>query len=1355
MPRCNCSLRLLALASVSLTVAATDVTLPLERTAYFAGERVPIFLRADAAEVTLDAVNADGPTRVFAGKPGLVLLDTTRLAAGDYRLELRAGDAPAPVASVPRVTIVSPLRRSVASLQDEAAPPSPQFDGRKKYTPEERAEIAAKHWDGVAQTLRESGIGAVFSLGSDDTGPQASLDTLARTGTIMLCNPDTRPTSFFPTRNAPEELDSMSQRLIHAAQANGRFPNFGGFCYGWDTTGYAIGGRRGLMTYWGWGENEKPLRSYIERIDAQMIDIFRKRTGMEPVSEGEYIAYILSLKRPEFGTMIDLPTKQWLEEISKYAKPMADGGTGSRQQTEAARGTETRAQFEKRLDAWSAYLMSMYGEVYGAFNENLRSVSPSFRNTSSVQVDHCAVRYGQYFPAAYAPLDFQYQSTWNDQIGGPDYAYQWLLTAGLLEMNRGARPTWLSNAIATAHGRAAYPGKFTRVAAHGLAWGVTGIGFACEGFSNLLGGMNRETNWVNMKGKSGAADVLAGREFLERFACLAINGRGDHGVGILFSKSQFQRQHVTMGFGEPHYKMFVALTRLGTTPRFVTEEELAADRPLSVKALVVLGQTFPVSAEAMAGIEHFVKGGGQVLVDGNTTVAFPSVQKFEADLPFTQPGKPFNWAAPNMAAGDNDTLMFERWYRANAEKLFNLLWTTCGGQLHNNFGATLAQIHGGQDAKYVIAVNDSHIATQADWRQLQGGVMVSSFYEGGASLGIGALYDLNEEKSLGEKALGGSPCDLSATTARMYGILKRPAKSIELSAKQVLNAGDDLVLSVRLLDKDKQTIRAVVPFHISVLRPDGKVFQEFYRGTTREGTLAMSIPLPANAPAGEWKLTVRCQLDGQTATLPVKVSAAKVDFATNYEDSVLVHGGSAIEPLLKRGQKLVVPIFDSPQAAALKTAAEKMKAVLEPLGVEVEVRSGPNVSAYVLGYEPTEAEKTENAKADRGESFGKIKRKTTNRNDWFAALTGWRFGLPVVLLDLRGVAPASVPAGKGGATTAGRDAGATNPLAEALDAAGMLWPRATSEFPGAGRAVVHGIHWAFAPRVNAIVIQACDEQGLLAGVEALPKLPTDFLSGSVAAVREQLWRERGVAPASVPAGDQNRDREGAAGGLTSNGLETGHAPQPFRIDFPEAKPPTAEEAKALAPKRPVRVALSLPVSVDVKKDVVPFIYADGKLIEASAVSFLVPDLRFSNALMVAADVQQAGKTKIVVTGTFRYSDKLPKSQPQWEDILKLYDQLVPKERRQMEIDVRVGEKSVGKLIPSKTERRQMPLEMKPGFGDKDVKKVEEDVVVELSGEVELPAGRQEVFLIHRNIVDGLIEGLGVGMNPLPPPPPKK
>lgn len=173
-----------------------SVVLPMDRTAYFAGEKAPLGFAGLAGEVSLEAVGADGRALLYRGPAVPLLLDTAGLAPGDYRLEANGQTV------LPRLTITGTLRRSVASLQDESPPREPRFDPQKPYTPDERREIAERHWDAVVRTLRETGLSAVFHMASDDTPRQAYLDALARAGTILLANPDTRPTSS-STRNAP------------------------------------------------------------------------------------------------------------------------------------------------------------------------------------------------------------------------------------------------------------------------------------------------------------------------------------------------------------------------------------------------------------------------------------------------------------------------------------------------------------------------------------------------------------------------------------------------------------------------------------------------------------------------------------------------------------------------------------------------------------------------------------------------------------------------------------------------------------------------------------------------------------------------------------------------------------------------------------------------------------------------------------------------------------------------------------------------------------------------------------------------------------------------------------------------
>jgi hypothetical protein len=1265
----------------------------MDRTAYFVGEKVPFVptgLPADAAIkiVLVDAANQ--PAEVYSGPVRPLWLDTAWLAPGDYRVEIGGQVA------LPRLTITGLVARSAASLQDESPPRQPRFDPQKTYSPDERRAIAERHWDAVVQTLKESGLSAVFSLASADTPRQPCLDALARTGTILLANPDTRPTSFFPTHNAAEELDGMSQRVLLAAQANGRYPNFAGFCYGWDTTGFAVGGRKGLMTYWGWGDKTAALRSYIARIDQQTIDEFVRRTGLRPVTEAEYISYLASIHRPEFAPAIDLPTKMWLEEIARHAKPLDE---------------KERAEFEKRLDAWSAYLMGMYAEVYGVFSANLRSLSPSLRCTASVQVDHTAVRFGQYFPQAYAPLDFQYQSTWNDQVGGPDYAYQWLLTQSLLEMHRGGRPTWISNALAAAHGRAAYPGKFMRVAAHGLAHGATGVGFACEAFSNVLGGMNSDTNWENMKGKSGAADLVAGRDFLDRFAALAVEGQGAHPVGILFSRSQFARQHIVMGYGVPQYKALVALTRLGYSPCFVTEEDFQAGRTRGLKALVVLGQTFPLPPAATAALAEFAKAGGRILVDGNTTEKLPAAEPLGVTFSFTELGKPHSWTSPNIVAGDNDTLLYERWHADLAPALAKALGATGRGILASDAGAaakvSLMQIGGGQ-ATYVIAINDSHVATQADWHAVREKLVPTS-----AAPPEAVLYDCTEEKPLGK--LAAMDCDLSATTARVFAVLPKALNRIDLSASQKVFAGGELVFRVGFLDDAGQPIRAVLLFHVAVRRPDGKVFQELYRATGADGDFAVALAIPVNTPSGDWSVTVRSQLDGATATLPVSVQAATpAPCAAPVTETVVVRGEAAIDGLLARGRKLAVPVFDSPEAPRVLAAAEKLRDTLVPRGVEVEIIRNPALGVYTVAYDLSDAQKAENAKVERGELFGRIKRDTVNGNDWAAVLAGWRFGRPVILFDLVGV----------------KD----NPVAESAADAGLLWPAADAAFPGAGKAVVHGVRWMLGPRVDAIVIQAADAAGLLAGAAAMADLPEDRLTPGIEAARAELWRQRCIG---------GRPARPAVEGLTSHGLKAGRSPSPLAIQFPDARPPSADAVRP--PARPIRAATAVPAAFG-PKQFVSFMPDGDKWVEAGTADRLVPDLRFSAAILLVVEAKQGGKVKVVARGLFRYSDAKPCWQAQWEDIIDLREKLVPKERRPMAIDVLIGGKPAGRLVPSHMEQKEVPLELASPTAGLKPKTAVEEVVTEFSGDVELPAGRQEILLVHRHVVDGKLDAVGVGMS---------
>lgn len=1248
------------------------VVLPMDRTAYFTGEKVPLAfsgLAPDAA-VKLEAVNADGRLLLYSGKPATLLLDTSMLAPGDYVLELNGKPAG-------KLSLTGLLKKSAGSMQDECQPP--------------------KNNDEIVSIFRESGLTASITMAVSDMGRAGHLDAMAKAGALLMVNPDTRPTSFFPVGNMPEEIDGMSQRMALTAQANARYPNFGGFCYGWDTTGYRIGGRRGLLTYWGWGDKTQALRNYIARLDDFTMQEFTRRTGLKAVSDAEYIAYLLSIGRPELAPAIDLPTKVWLEEIAAHIKPL---------------GGNERADIEKRLDAWSQYLMGLYNECYSAFSKNLREVDPAMRHSASVQVDHAAIIHGQYFPSAYEPLDFQYQSAWNDQVGGPDYLYQWLFVSALLDMHRGGKPLWISTSMGPVHGRAVIPGKLVRVAAHIMPFGGSGVGYAHEGFSNLLGGMNKHSTWPEIKGKAAGQDVLSARDFLDRFSALTLEARGDHGVGILFSKTQFSRQYLSLGFGTSLYKALVALTRTGYTPRFVTEDELIAGKARNVKALVVIGQTVPLPGKVLEGIDAFAKNGGKVLVDGATTVDLPAARKMPLTFPFTVPGKPHSWSSPSILSGENETILYARWHPELARGFTEALGITGRALFTSEREAdaqvTLMQLNGGPDATYVLAVNDSHVQTQADWHQVNETIIPT-----GAFADATVVYDCTEEKPLGN--IGRIACDLSTTTARVYAVLRREMKSIQLSATQVITAGQPIILRVEPADAAGKKLSAVVPLHISLLRPDGKLHHELYRATTQSGTFAASLPVPANAPAGDWSLAVRCQLDGQTATLPVNVLPAKpAAFAAAWNDPVIVREKPLIESMLAKNAKLALPIAEN--ADALVPAAERIKAVLAKRGVTVDIIRNPPQATYWLAYDLTAEQRAENERVDKAQAIGKISRLTVNQNDWFSALSGYRFPKPLILLDIAG--------SKG-----------DSPLAEALDDRGILWPKVSAAFPGTGRAVVQGVHWAFAPRVPSLVIQAADADGLLAAADALAKLPDDTLTNGIREAKAELLRQYYVG---------GRPAQPVAQKLTAKGLKTSRAPKPFAIAFAAEKPLPPDQVRR--PERPEPQPYPVPGVFEPKHYIIHI--RDGeKLIESATAAFLVPDLRFSQAIMIPINANDAGKVKITAEGVFRYSDRQPCWQAQWEDIINLRDKLVPRQRKPMEIDVQIGGKSIGKLVAVKTAEKEVPLELASPSAALKPKTAIEEVVLQIAGEVDLPAGRHDIMLIHSNIVDGKLHKIYIGVEP--------
>ena len=1237
------------------------VVLPMERTNYFIGEEIPIGVKVDG-KYAIEVIGPAGEVvaSLQGDQPVALRLSTRQLAVGQYAIRLNGKPEAA-------FGLASTLRESCAALTDEVVP-----DARK---PEDVAKLV--------QTLKETGINAIMNDGVAECGLVQVSDALAATGTMLFLNPYTRPMSFVPARVYEPELKTFRHRLALMAQANARFPNFGGFMYDWDPTGFL--GRKMLLFYWGWGQQEQALRAYIERSNEAIYADFRKRTGLEPVSPTEYIKYCLSIGHPEFAPAIDLPTHRWITEMAADWKPLPK---------------DEQAKLEQRIDSWANYLMGIYGESYAGHTAVLNEIIPSLRHTASVNIDHAPVRDGQWHPAAYAPLDFRYMTTWNDQIAGPDYTYQWLFTAGILDIGRKpGQPVWLGSSLGVAHALAPYPGKFMRMAGHNLAYGGTGLGFALEGFSNVLGGMNGETAWANLKGKAGEQDLISGREFLKRFAPLAEECGNTSKVALLYSKCQLARQNLAQGMGTPQYNAFIALARLGYTPRFITEEQIAAKRLGPFTALVIVNQSVPLPQDTLAKLASFQKKGGKVFIDKASEIKIEGALPIDVAMPYKKEGRPHNWMSPNITSLPHALVNEQTISKLTGPMLAALgsaprsaLMTEKGAESH----VSTFQLNAGRDATYVVAVNDAIQSNQCDWVRT-----TETLVPNGDVTGV--MYDVTAERYLGPVAP--AKCEFNDLTARVFCILPEAPRA-RLLATQKAVPGGTLSVEVSFVRQGGGDMLAAIPFCLKIAGPDGKTAGQFYRCTPQgRRPVRLEWQIPKAAQTGNWSVTARSLLDGATATIPITVAAGKPQGPALgiISDTVIARGDP--EATLDARRLFVLPLFDKKDV--LLPVAEALR---DELGKKVEIRDNPAVTTYTVGYDPGQAELLENAQAEKGDAFGKIKVTTVNRNDYAGTLGGWIFGKDVILLDLVGVAD--------------------NPMAEQLDAAGMLWPKASAAFPGPGKAIVQVVRSAFMLGCDAIVIQATDVNGLMAGVKSLRKPPRDWCSPGVGNARQRLFEEsRIIRPiARLVSYD-----------MSCEGLTAGKAPQPLAITFVGAEPPS--EAKPFEIKQPAAAAIPAEFK---PADATTYFKVGDKYEECwTPGGDWKGDLRFCDALLLKVDAKQAGKFAIAIAGKFRYNDRKPASQSTWEDLLAIYN-AIPKQRKPASFDVQIDGKPAGSLTELVTGEIQVPVTSGAEIRQDKPQTAPEEAAVKVSGSIDIPAGTHDVLLIHRNMVDGKAEKISFG-----------
>jgi len=1257
------------------TTATTTITLPLARHVYVIGEQFPLAVASDgkvALSLRPIVQGIGDEITVYNGPSQSLVFNSSAIAAGTYDLLVNGQ------ATGQHLTFVRPERDSPAALIDE---------------------VVFGASDRVFDPVRSMGIDALFTMGEQRAlnDRVKALDGLLETRTMHFVNPTSRPSSFIPTRVWDQELENMAMRFTHGVQCNLRYPAMGGICFEWDPGSFV----RQKTIFFRFGKYQDQYDAYHEQANEVLRNDFRRRTGCEPPTQKEFLQYVLAIGKPEFAPVIDLPTRQWTDEIAQHVKRLGEAELND---------------LRKRVSAWHQYLMGLYGETHAFYQRALDDVDPYLTHTSSVNLDHNLANTGQYPPNAYTNLDFREMSAWNDAIGHGDYAYQWLLSGALMDANNPhGQPVWVAQATGAQHGMV---GKLVRSAATNLAHHGTGIGTAAEGGAPMVYAWPKYQESDAMR-----EDVKAAKDFLDRFAGLALATETDHGVGVLYSRTQISQQKWSEGLGTPDWQSLVTLTRLGYSPTFITEEQIREGNFKGVEALFLMQQTYALPDDVIAQIEQFVAEGGEVFADASTTIDVPGLVKLDKAIDPLKARKSYNWNSPNPKP-----------YPRGAAQIADELHRRFAGSVNETLGdvgrgiykpatparsnVSLQQLDGGKDATYVIAVNDSWDSTH--WSHMHWHQVTEQLVPVGAKLAARAVrYDVTAESHAGP-AGEAFEVDLTTTTARVFAVVSRAIDKVDLQATQSCKTDGEMSFQVRFTETDGEPLVAVLPLHVQWVRPDGTTCFSGYRVTSRNGVFRMTLPIADNAPQGKWQLAVRSQLNGRRVTLPVTVGAgAKRHLTSPVNDRAVVRRAEAIGKFLnKPSGEIVIPVFSDQQE--LRSLAEKLAAALRKKGSNARVMSQPEFATYVLTYQPTDAQMAANSLIDAGEKIGRISRQTHRGEDFFSDIGGFRFGAPVILLDLVGAED--------------------NPLAERLGEVGMLWPEVSAAFPGSGKSVVQLINDAFDPRHDAIVIQAIDVDGLKAGVEVLFDPPDDWVGTSVSKARLALMQQWGIH--STP---DHADIDEQA--LSADGLMQASAPQPFSFKIVGQQPKPIEDVTP-APSESGYAYVKAPVRFDIRKQT----YAMTRLRNTFFPNIGGPgnsDLRFTEATLLPVEVAEGGEIPIVVDGVFRYSDRHPRSQGSWENILALRDEIVPRLRKPLHFTVLLDGKEIGKLTPTETAKREVPLETLPFYSKEKPRSVTEEVVTQLSGTVSIRAGKHEVILVHQNVVDGQLDTITFGDSPEP------
>ena len=922
-------------------------------------------------------------------------------------------------------------------------------------------------------------------------------DKYAEHGILAWLQETSRPLSFSPPHSHPDTHGEYRRRMTLIAQIQSRYPTHAGQLFDYDPTGF-LNKYAHLVGYWKWRDQQDELQDYMGRQEKALLDCFRDQTGMEPLTTREAILLGAATGSPECMGYIDMPTRKWAYQIARRAPEQSPAKV---------------EKLRERALAWYGYLMSINTRRYEDYLSELRPVDPSLAYSTSLTMGHNPHRKGNDRQAAYRPLDFRFVSIWDDQAGAPEYIYETIFAAALLNGERNLRqPLWID----TVWGR--QNGHHFRNSALLAGHGAQGTGYSFE-MGSSLSYRNRGTRMLRNNSSQLQEAAMTAR-LMRDLGGIITKSKHRPRVGILFSDRNISLRPWIPVNTDAVYKAFYLLSHIGLPPAIVTERMLANGQPESMDALIVLHHTTPLSAGAREGLESFVDHGGRVISDTHTTMDWDFLERSDAlNFPHRETGHPYNM---NTAYNRQDArvTVIHKLLRERCPRLRALLMPVTRSTTLDCSDPTIGitSIHAGS-ATFTTVSNDRRLDLARLFNAQErlttayqkifvghGNGVLGSWVPLQAKLVLGsdvpeeaAVYDLlDREKAAVRKQGGGRilEADLTGLSARIYGVYPRPVGPglLKVSSAAV---GRPLDVAYQACTMEQKPLEAAVPVVVRLRTATGELLREFYRATAADGHLEFSLPTGLFDRPGRYSVEVRQLLDGRGVRAETTIGSGDSPQAS-VVDGVEVRNPESIRDFLDSQPELAIPVFDE----SLIPLAERVAAHLRKDGVNAQVWEQPPVIKYLLAYAVEGEQADRNRRVERGEAIGEVEGRWVTSNFYGTKMPGYRCGRPLLLLGNP----------------------ETNPVLDAVAESGLLWRDSSTDLPGGG--VVQHVASAMERHTDALVIWGTDEKGLKEASERFIDLPQqNDTSQHLRLARQRLMEERGLPLPDPSAGDKARSSD--------------------------------------------------------------------------------------------------------------------------------------------------------------------------------------------------------------------------------------